>query len=143
MNRLERTRLRNELERDVLRWVTGPDVEVPSLPSVVVELNSEIVRGRKSLLALSRLVERDPLLSARLVRVARSALYGPALGELDIHQAMLRVGLEGIRDLAMALTIEHVFIAKRFARVTFESCQRSFARALCARALSAQLDLEP
>ncbi len=63
---------------------------------------------------VARIVTAEPLLSAKVVRMANSVALNPAGRTItDVKQAVMRVGLAPIRSLAMALTLDQVRHSQR------------------------------
>ncbi len=63
---------------------------------------------------LARIVSAEPLLSAKIVRMANSAALNPSGRTIpDIRQAVMRVGIAPIRSLAMALTLDQLRHSRR------------------------------
>ena len=65
---------------------------------------------------VARIVTAEPLLSAKVVRMANSVALNPSGRAItDVKQAVMRVGLAPIRSLAMALTLDQVRHSQRMA----------------------------
>jgi putative nucleotidyltransferase with HDIG domain len=59
--------------------------------------------------ALSRLVESDPGLAAKVLRVANSALYSPTRQCTSIEQATMRIGMRNIGRIVVTLIAHGMF----------------------------------
>src|SRR5262249_40367904 len=98
----------NELTKQLLDEVRSDQFRIPPLPKTVVELTRLANTPTSDARAAVRMVEREPQFAAKVLRVASSAAFG--MGQvLDIKQAVVRIGLLGLRDIAYALTLGHVF----------------------------------
>ena len=77
-----------DASRRVLRAVENPDI---------------------GLAALAKIVVAEPLLSAKVIRLANSVALNP-MGQLvsDVRHAVLRVGMNQIKSMAMALLLEQL-----------------------------------
>ena len=65
---------------------------------------------------VARIVTAEPLLSAKVVRMANSVALNPSGRAItDVKQAVMRVGLAPIRSLAMALTLDQARHSQRMA----------------------------
>ncbi|BCX82035.1 hypothetical protein MIT9_P1617 [Methylomarinovum caldicuralii] len=85
------------------------DRELPSLPDVVVRLRAAIDDPASTADTLAEIIASDPALTARLLKLANSPLYGFG-GRIDtISRAVTLVGLEPIYHLALATTAVSVF----------------------------------
>lgn len=89
---------------------------------------------------LSRLVLRDPLLTARILRLSNTAYYNPSGRPIQtIDRAILLLGMERIRVLCIgALLIETMHEGMRLKRLQHE-LGRSIHAALIARALGLEM----
>lgn len=58
---------------------------------------------------LTRIVISEPLLSAKLIRLANSVALAPPGSRIsDVRHAVMRVGVDGVRPLAMALIVDQL-----------------------------------
>lgn len=65
---------------------------------------------------LTRIVTSEPLLSAKVMRMANSVALNPSGRNItDLKQAVMRVGIAPIRSLAMALTLDQLRHSQRMA----------------------------
>lgn len=84
--------------------------DLPTLPQIVLEVqllvNSQDTDARN----LSQVIEKDPPLAAKILRIANSALYGSAAKRMtSIPLAVARVGFNEVRNLAIAMSIIRQF----------------------------------
>lgn len=82
-----------DASRRVLKAVENPDIGLASLAKILVA---------------------EPLLSAKVIRLANSVALNPG-GQLvrDVRQAVLRVGMDPIKSLAMVLVMDQLRQAQR------------------------------
>jgi HD-like signal output (HDOD) protein len=98
----------NELTRSLLEEVRSDKFRIPPLPRTVVEMTRLANSPGSDARAAVRMVEREPQFAAKVLQVASSAAFG--LGQItDLKQAVVRIGLMGLRDIAYALTLGSVF----------------------------------
>lgn len=80
-----------------------------SLPSVYHRIREQLDSPDGSVIEVSRLVSADPALTARLLRLVNSALYGYG-GQIDtVGRAVQILGLQQVHDLVLAMSISSVF----------------------------------
>jgi len=94
--------LRSELERRI----AGDELDLPLLPTVatqVLELAGDESVDAKS---LADLVESDPSLAGNVLRVANSAVYAPVEPIVSLHQAVSRLGLRTVGDIAVSVAVQ-------------------------------------
>ncbi|MDQ5907492.1 MAG: hypothetical protein QG660_1662 [Pseudomonadota bacterium] len=96
------------MEADELSFATSADVSLRVMRAVD---NPELAMDD-----LARIVMAEPLLSAKVIRMANSAALNPAGNNItDLKQAVMRVGVAPIRSLAMALTLDQLRHSQRMA----------------------------
>ena len=94
------------MEADELSFATSADVSLRVMRAVD---NPELAMDD-----LARIVTAEPLLSAKVIRMANSAALNPSGKNItDLKQAVMRVGVAPIRSLAMALTLDQLRHSQR------------------------------
>jgi HD-like signal output (HDOD) protein len=86
------------------------DVAVlPSLPDLALRIRKTIDDDISDAGAIARLVESDPAMAAKLLKVANSALYG-GLGSIDTTSAaVVRLGMKITLQLVLSFALQEVF----------------------------------
>ncbi|MDQ5916729.1 MAG: hypothetical protein QG584_2623 [Pseudomonadota bacterium] len=129
-----------QLDRDtVLKGVRN----LPSLPTVVIELLQSMDNDDADTRELASKLARDQALTAKVLRVANSSFYG-LQGKVDsIGDAIVVLGLHGVRTLATAAAITDVFAPKGSGAAanvqTYDMrlfWRHSIAVGLCAKAIA-------
>lgn len=78
---------------------------LPALPAVAVELITSLDAAQADADSLAGIFSRDHTLVARLLRIANSSFYGMP-GRIDsIRDAIMLIGLRGVRSLAIAASL--------------------------------------
>jgi len=86
---------------------------------------------------LSLRIERDPVLCARVLRVANSAYYGQQSSVSTVRRALLVLGLNAVRAIAAAACIDQILPARVAALPDLDAVLRhSLATALAAETLA-------
>lgn len=112
---------------------------LPSLPAVVIELLQTMDQEEADMHLLAEKLSRDQALSAKVLRVANSSFYGMSGKVNSIADAMVVLGLRGVRTLAMAASISDTFSATRCPGFDFRMFWRhSIGVALCAKEIARQ-----
>jgi len=106
------------------------DAKLPSLPDAVIYLESAIRDNTVSLAVLANLLEKDPVLAARLIRVANSVYYRSVEPIEDVPAAVTRIGFSATRNIALVLlgnsfTARHELVAQKIAELWEESLRTS------------------
>lgn len=87
--------------------------ELPTLPEVVLKLRRLILSDEGNAASLARIIEHDPPLSARVLKVANSSFYFSPAGPItSVERAVARIGFNEIGNLAMAASVIKMFARK-------------------------------
>lgn len=94
---------------------------------------------------LTNVISTDPPLSARLLRLANSAHFGLARRVSSIHDAIICIGFDAVKEVALSQKVCEIFAQddEGFGYSRFALWQHSVAVALCARALCRQMGRGP
>lgn len=84
-------------------------VEVSSLPMIYSKINDAINHPRTSMADIAKIISDDPGLTVRLLRLVNSAFYGFPSRIETITQALVIIGTNQLRDLALATSITSLF----------------------------------
>jgi putative nucleotidyltransferase with HDIG domain len=116
--------------------------DLPSLPSVVIELLNSFEQTDASTSALANKVSQDQALAAKTLRLANSSFYGLQHKVTTIQQAITVLGFDNVRTLVMAAGVISNFsssVQEDFNLANF--WQHAVGTALCAKALARALNL--
>ncbi len=87
------------------------DVELLSPPDFFLRLNALVEDPASSIGEIADLIARDPAVTARLLRIANSPVYGH-IGQIDsIARSISVIGTRGLRDLVLATSAVKAFSA--------------------------------
>ncbi len=85
-------------------------ITLPSLPEIALYINSELNNENLGTKKLAQIVQMDPIIAARIVQVANSALYGGNNNSDSIQNAITQIGLESIRNIVMGVVLRDLFM---------------------------------
>jgi len=86
---------------------------------------------------LARLIETDPSLTVRLLRLANSAFLGSGRQITTVKQAIMRIGFDRLRIMGLSLSLRDIFPMGRVGPMDYEAFWRSsLYQALLAQSLS-------
>ena len=91
------------------RDVDANAIQIPSLPEVVIRVNAAIENPDIGVIEVARLIQLDPALAARLLKIANSPLYQRNFELRDLKQAIQRLGLRVTRNIVTSLVMHNVF----------------------------------
>lgn len=83
--------------------------DISSIKQIVSEILEVIRDEESSAKDLKNIIERDPPLCARLLKLANSAHYGYAKTISDIQEAIVCIGFDAVRELALNQKVCELF----------------------------------
>jgi HD-like signal output (HDOD) protein len=95
----------DQLIAEALKRVTT----IGTLPEVTVRIIQTVEDPRSSAGQLNEIVAHDPALVARILRVVNSSFYGLPGQIGTVERAIVLLGLNGVRNLALASSLGHLF----------------------------------
>lgn len=89
----------------ILRNVTT----LPTLPTVATQLLHQADQRGASLKDISAMVERDPAVATRLLKLVNSPFFGIRREVTSVQQALLLVGMSNLRSLVLSSSVLNLF----------------------------------
>ncbi len=132
------------VDREVVLLKRRLDLKRFKLPLMPATVSSalQLTRDPKSFfVGLSGLIETDPPLTAQLLRLANSPLFGGMRPVGGLQSALVRVGLDGIRELLIMAAAARIFVVPGNRRLTERLQRRAVAVGLCANNLAFRCNL--
>lgn len=135
-------RLLDDLQHAVLRKLDEDALVLPALPAVVVKAMGMLRAGDADLRAVARVIEPDPVATARILRLANSAAFRSAQPISTLALAIARIGARETASVLIELSAHRVFAShdpaiNRACRLLWE---HSVATGLLARSIAGQVD---
>lgn len=89
--------------------IANKTTEIATLPEVTFRIMEVVQDPRSTAHDLHKIVENDPALSARVLRVVNSAFYGlpGQIGSID--RAIMLLGLNAVKNIAIAASLSKMF----------------------------------
>jgi len=132
-----------ELTSALAELVQSEKLDLPILPEVATQVITASMDSECDLRKLSTMIKCDPPMTANLLRLANSALYSTAVEITSIHQALSRLGLKKVRELALVISCEsRVFRVEGFNLTVRKLFRHSLATAVYAQELAKRLGAE-
>jgi HD-like signal output (HDOD) protein len=94
-----------------LKELLACDAALPSIPKIIALLLNELDREQPDLKKISQLINTDPILTTRLLRLANSAQFQLSSKISSTSEALALLGLGQVRSLAMAAAVAGAFRA--------------------------------
>lgn len=82
---------------------------LPSLPHILLKLLEACNQDNGGLNKISEIVHKDPSLSAKILRLVNSAYFGLPQRVEDIRQAVVLVGMNGVKNVAVCACVYEAF----------------------------------
>ncbi|MDI6801612.1 MAG: HDOD domain-containing protein [Thermodesulfovibrionales bacterium] len=127
------------LGRDILDKIKS-GYSLPSLSPVAMRLVEIASDDKASVCDIAGMIEMDPALTVRLLRVANSAFFRTIEPITTVEQAVMRIGLNHLRVMALSLSLRDTFPMGKVGPMDYEKFWRSsLYQALLAKALAQHL----
>ncbi len=98
----------------IIEKLEGLD-RLPTLPVVVALLNKEIKNPNASASSVARIIDDDPPIMTRVLKLVNSPLYAPSFNyrkNITIQAAVVRLGMNVLRDLVITTSVLKLFPAR-------------------------------
>lgn len=129
------------MKRDEILKILLEKGDLPPLPEILLKLQNLINDPDSELEEIARLIETEPVLSGRLIKLSNSVLYGGGREKTeDLSGTVMRLGVKMILDLAYTLQLTNMF--NRFKSIDqYKFWMHSMAVACLTQTLSRKADL--
>ena len=105
--------------------LAAKSLDLPVVPVVAQKVMDEMTRVSCSAESLSAIIRGDQALMGRILRIANSAFYRRPIPAKTLEQAVVRLGLGLVRDLAISLSTQSLF--KKFGPLETQMWEHSIA----------------
>ncbi len=123
-------------------------IGLPSLPDVVRQINKALQDPNLDFQRVAHILQMDPVVAARIIQVANSALYMSTRPAESLKDAITRIGLEGVRAIVMTVALRNLFkpkasvIAQRMQQLYESSITVGVISHVLARRLNRRFDAD-
>ncbi|WP_303787317.1 HDOD domain-containing protein [Azovibrio restrictus] len=108
---------------DIARDLSGDEVTFPTFLDITFQVRTALKNPNLNVEQLAKLVGAEPLMSAKIIRMANSAALNPSGREVaDVKTAIVRVGMEAVRTVSFAVAMEQLLQSKQMQ--AFEAISR-------------------
>jgi HD-like signal output (HDOD) protein len=98
--------------RQVISQVINDEEQLPSLPSLTLQLRAALRDPSCSQSRLSQMIMQDPALSALIMKTANSSLYTRPIMAQTLADAIRMLGMESLHDLVMFHSVKSLFVMR-------------------------------
>ncbi|AXR05406.1 HDOD domain-containing protein [Salinimonas sediminis] len=102
----------NALLTILVEKINNDTLVLPTLPAIALKVRKAADDPDINLNAMGDVIGQDPSLTARIIKISNSAYLGRAVKVTSINQAVTRIGLRQIKNIATALAMEQLFVSK-------------------------------
>jgi HD-like signal output (HDOD) protein len=102
----------NALLTILVEKINNDTLVLPTLPAIALKIRAAADDPDINLHAMGDVIAKDPSLSARMIKIANSAYMGRAIKVSSVGQAVTRIGLRQIKNIATAMAMEQLFVSK-------------------------------
>jgi putative nucleotidyltransferase with HDIG domain len=79
--------------------------DIPTLPTIVFELNQLLEDPETSIVKVSETIEKDQAITLKILKLVNSAFYGFKSGVSDIRHAVVMLGFNAVRNAIVSVSI--------------------------------------
>ncbi|MFH2066415.1 MAG: HDOD domain-containing protein [Pseudomonadota bacterium] len=130
------------IAREIVDKVKREEIEIPVLPKIFKQVQDILDNPTASPDDLARAIERDAVISVRLIATANSPLYRGNTPVRTVKEAIPRLGIREVKDVVLAIASKSLYQVKNdLLKMLFEKIwQHSLACAYCAKLLAEKLN---
>jgi putative nucleotidyltransferase with HDIG domain len=94
---------------DILQKFTAGKLNPPVMPQVVREVQTVVKRPKSTSDELAQVIEKDPVISLRLISVANSPIYRGVTEIRNVKSALPRLGLKETLNIVLAIANKSLY----------------------------------
>jgi putative nucleotidyltransferase with HDIG domain len=79
--------------------------DIPTLPTIVFELNQHLRNPETSIATISETIERDQAMALKILKLVNSAFYGFKSRVSDVRHAVVLLGFNAIRNVVVSVSV--------------------------------------
>lgn len=91
--------------------INNDTLVLPTLPEIAVRVRQAADDPEINLMQMADVISHYPALAARMIKVANSAFMGRSVKVNTLNQAVTRIGLRQIKNIATAMAMEQLFVS--------------------------------
>ena len=101
----------SELFTQIFMDITNETFELPNLPEVASRTLSLLRDEDVDIHQLENIIQGDPAITARLIKVANSAMFSGQVDITSVSQAVVRIGLDTTSQMVMGFAMQDLFVS--------------------------------
>lgn len=100
-----------QVAKEIITAIDEDKLVLPTMPEMALKVREVAEDPDASIMQLGKVISNDAALTARLIKVANSALFRGAREIEDLNMALSRLGMQTTSNLATGLAMEQMFQA--------------------------------
>jgi len=84
-------------------------ITLPSLPEMALHIQSELEKEDLSMNKLSGIIQSDPVVTARIINVANSPIFGAHKNITSLNKAITIIGLDAVHAIVVSVVLRDLF----------------------------------
>jgi HD-like signal output (HDOD) protein len=108
----EQVELESLLSFDLYRDLRSEKLDLPTLPEVAVRIGRAVKDDTRDAARIAEIIQTDPVITAKLIRVANSAYYGGMNPLNSCEGAIVRLGIDTTHNLVLTFALQDLFNSK-------------------------------
>ncbi|MDR0674247.1 MAG: HDOD domain-containing protein [Zoogloeaceae bacterium] len=99
---------------DIAENLSGEEVSFPIFLDITMRVRAALKNPHLNVEQLARLVGVEPLMSAKIIRMANSVAMNPSgIVVADVKRAIVRIGIEAVRTVSFAVAMEQLIQSRQ------------------------------
>ncbi|MEN8761938.1 MAG: HDOD domain-containing protein [Thiogranum sp.] len=99
-----------DLVEEIRQAFYHQEVDLPSMPEVALKISHALQNRDVDFRQIAILVQADPVIAARIVQVANSAMYAGVSQVESVQNAIARIGLLATRAIVMSVVLRNLYV---------------------------------
>ena len=129
---------------EIIRKFYKGRIRLPVLPRMVREIETVLARADHTVDELAAVIEKDPVLSGKLIRIANSPLYRGMDAVTDLKAGLVRLGVDATHAVVATIANKLLFESDNASLKTVleQHWRHSFAAACCGKLIAEEIAIE-
>ena len=105
-------KLSTELEAILVKRIQSDQLFLPTMPSLVTRVLELLHDPDAGMKEAAQLLEKDPVLAARALRMATSAAFAAGTKKVTLQEALARLGTKALKSLLVEASTQKLFVSR-------------------------------
>lgn len=101
--------LNDKLISEIEQKFLHDKITLPSLPEMALHIQSALTEEDLSISKLSGIIQSDPVITTRIIKVANSPIFGSSQNITSIKKAVAKIGLDAVHAVVISVVLRDLF----------------------------------